>query len=164
MPPNSPMTEEEMRDHCKDLLIAIAEDLDEEQTSHEQSEKSHGHGRAHRMRESARLHADGRVGHGFTPGQMLAEFRALRASVLRLYELPGEADLVGVWRFNESLDEALTESMTVTVLRPTSIAINSLESSVMICERPWERSRPAPPCWPMPQQTTSGSRESQRGF
>ena len=61
MPPNSPMTEEEMRDHCKDLLIAIAEDLDEEQTSHEQSEKSRGHGRAHRMRESARLHADGRV-------------------------------------------------------------------------------------------------------
>ncbi len=111
MPPDSPMTEEEMRDHCKDLLIAIAEDLDEEQTSHEQSEKAQGHGRAHRMRESARLHADGRVGHGFTPGQMLAEFRALRASVLRLYELTGEADLVGVRRFNEALDEALAESM-----------------------------------------------------
>ena len=64
------------------------------------------------MRESARLHADGRVGHGFTPGQVLAEFRALRASVLRLYELTGEADLAGVRRFNEALDEALTESMT----------------------------------------------------
>ena len=112
MPSNSPMTEEELRDHCKDLLIAIAEDLDEEQTSHEQSEKSRGHGRAHMMRESARLHADGRVGLGFTPGQVLAEFRALRASVLRLYELTGEGDLVGVRRFNEALDEALTESMT----------------------------------------------------
>ena len=43
---------------------------------------------------------------------MLAEFRALRASVLRLYELTGEADLAGVRRFNEALDEALTESMT----------------------------------------------------
>ena len=64
------------------------------------------------MRESARLHADGRVRHGFTPGQVLAEFRALRASVLRLYELAGERDLVGVRRFNEALDEALTESMT----------------------------------------------------
>ena len=39
MPPDSPMSEAEMRDHCKNLLIAIAEDLDEEQTSHEQSEK-----------------------------------------------------------------------------------------------------------------------------
>ena len=29
-----------MRDHCKDLLLAIAEDLDEEQTSHEQSRRS----------------------------------------------------------------------------------------------------------------------------
>ena len=112
MPANSPMTEEEMRDHCKDLLIAIAEDLDQEQTSDEQSEKSRGRGRAHRMRESARLHADGRVGHGFTPGQVLAEFRALRASVLRLYELAGEEDLAGVRRFNEALDEALAESMT----------------------------------------------------
>ena len=41
MPPNSPMTEEELRDHCKDLLIAIAEDLDEEQTSDEH-QKNHG--------------------------------------------------------------------------------------------------------------------------
>ena len=52
MPPNSPMTEEELRDHCKDLLVAIAEDLDNEQTSHEQSEKARGHGSAHMMRAS----------------------------------------------------------------------------------------------------------------
>ena len=50
--------------------------------------------------------------HGFTLVQVLAEFRALRASVLRLYELSGEADLAGVRRFNEAIDEALTESMT----------------------------------------------------
>ena len=49
MPPDSPMTDEEMRDHCKDLLIAIAEDLQEDQTSQEQLEKSQGHGSAHRM-------------------------------------------------------------------------------------------------------------------
>ena len=50
--------------------------------------------------------------HGFTLVQVLAEFRALRASVLRLYELSGEADLAGVRRFNEAIDEALTESVT----------------------------------------------------
>jgi hypothetical protein len=59
MPPNSPMTEQELRDHCKELLIAIAEDLDTEQTSHEQSQKSRGRGSAKIMGVSGRLHGDG---------------------------------------------------------------------------------------------------------
>ena len=42
---------------------------------------------------------------------MLAEFRALRATVLRLYEESGASDLTDVRRFNEAVDEALTESM-----------------------------------------------------
>ena len=112
MPPNSPMSEQELRDHCAELLIAIAEDLDTEQTSHEQSKKSRGRGSAKIMGVSGRLHADGRLHHGFTLVQVLAEFRALRASVLRLYEVSGEADLTGVRRFNEAIDEALTESVT----------------------------------------------------
>jgi signal transduction histidine kinase len=112
MPPNTLMTEQELRDHCEELLRAIAEDLDTEQTSDEQSQKSRGHGSAHRMGVSGRLHADGRLHHGFTLAQVLAEFRALRASVLRLYEISGDADLAGVRRFNEAIDEALTESMT----------------------------------------------------
>lgn len=112
MPSNSPMTDQDLRDHCQELLLAIAEDLDTAQTSHEQSEKSRGHGSANIMGVSGRLHADGRLHHGFTLVQVLAEFRALRASVLRLYELSGEADLGGVRRFNEAIDEALTESMT----------------------------------------------------
>jgi signal transduction histidine kinase len=112
MPPDSSMTDQELRDHCEELLIAIAEDLDTEQTSHEESQKSRGHGSAKIMGVSGRLHADGRLHHGFTLGQVLAEFRALRASVLRLYEVSGEADLAGVRRFNEAIDEALTESVT----------------------------------------------------
>ena len=42
---------------------------------------------------------------------MLAEFRALRATVLRLYEESGQSDLTGVRRFNEAIDETMTESM-----------------------------------------------------
>jgi signal transduction histidine kinase len=64
------------------------------------------------MAMSGRLHAEERIAHGFTPGQVLAEFRALRASVLRLYERSGQTDLQGVTRFNEAIDEVLTESMT----------------------------------------------------
>ena len=111
MPPHSTMTEQELRDHCEELLNAVAADLDTEQTAHEQSNKSRGQGIAHIMRISGVLHADGRLHHGFTLGQVLAEFRALRASVLRLYEISGDADLAGVRRFNEAIDEALTESM-----------------------------------------------------
>lgn len=83
MPPNSPMTEEEMRDHCKDLLIAIAEDLDEAQTSHEQSEKSRGHGRAHRMRNPHGCTRTDALGTDLPPARCSPSFgRFARPSVL----------------------------------------------------------------------------------
>lgn len=111
VPPDSPMTEQQLRDHCEELLQAIAVDLETSQTNHEQTQKSKGLGAAHMMRASGRLHADARLHHGFGLMEVLSEFRALRASVLRLYERTGETDLPGVRRFNEALDEALTESM-----------------------------------------------------
>jgi signal transduction histidine kinase len=110
--PSSDMTETELRDHAKDMLNAIARDLEAEQSVEEQSEKSRGHGWANVMAASGRLHAEGRIVQGFTPGQVLAEFRALRASVLRLYERSGHTDIAGVTRFNEAIDEVLTESIT----------------------------------------------------
>jgi signal transduction histidine kinase len=112
IPPNSDMTETDLRDHAKDMLRAIAEDLRTEQSDVQQSEKSQGRGSANVMEASGRLHADGRIGHGFTPAAVLAEFRALRASVLRLYESAGQTDITGVTRFNEAIDEVLTESIT----------------------------------------------------
>ena len=63
------------------------------------------------MEVSGRLHADDRIHHGFTLRSVLAEFRALRATVLRLYDATGPTDLTGVRRFNEAIDEALTESL-----------------------------------------------------
>jgi RsbT co-antagonist protein rsbRD N-terminal domain len=93
MAPSSTMSDQELRDHCEELLVAIAEDLDTEQTSHQQSQKSRGHGTAEIMRVSGRLHADARLHHGFTLIHVLAEFRALRASVLHLYERTGGDDL-----------------------------------------------------------------------
>jgi hypothetical protein len=81
------------------------------QTAREQSRKSQGHGVERVMEHSGRLHADDRIQHGFTFRAVLAEFRALRATVLRLYEESGATDLMEVRRFNEAMDEALTESM-----------------------------------------------------
>jgi signal transduction histidine kinase len=106
------MSESDLRDHAEEILTAITRDMDMIQSAGEQSEKSRGLGTAHTMAASGRQHADTRIRHGFSLQEVLAEFRALRAAVLRRYELSGDSDLVGVRRFNESVDEALIESMT----------------------------------------------------
>ena len=80
------------------------------QSGAEQSRKSQGHGSAHVMEASGKRHADDRIQHGFTFRAVLAEFRALRGTVLRLYEESGATDLSEVRRFNEAVDESLAES------------------------------------------------------
>jgi signal transduction histidine kinase len=112
MPPGANMTPVELRDHAEELLTAVVEDMGTIQSDGEQTRKSRGLGTQRSMASSGILHADARIQHGFTPVALLAEFRALRASVLRLYERVGEgADLEGIRRFNESIDEALAASM-----------------------------------------------------
>lgn len=111
MPPGAEMTEKELRDHAEEILTAVVRDIGTAQTSEEQSRKSRGLGSANVMEDSGKLHADERIQHGFTFRAVLAEFRALRATVLRLYEESGGTDLTDVRRFNEAIDETLTESM-----------------------------------------------------
>ena len=111
MRPGADMTEAELRDHADEILTAVVDDMSICQTGQEQSRKSQGRGSAHTMRESGTLHADDRMRHGFTFQAVLAEFRALRATVLRLYAESGASDLTDVLRFNEAIDETLTESM-----------------------------------------------------
>ena len=111
MPPDVQMTELELRDHAREILMAVVEDIRLLQTPGEQHRKSQGRGSAHTMEASGRLHAADRILHGYTFEAVLAEFRALRASVLRLYENSGATDLSEVRRFNEAVDEVLTESM-----------------------------------------------------
>jgi signal transduction histidine kinase len=111
MPSGAHMSEAELRDHAVEILTAIVDDISAPQTADEQSLKSRGRGSANIMEPTGKLHADDRIQHGFTFRSVLAEFRALRATVLRLYEESGNTDLSDVRRFNEAIDEALTESM-----------------------------------------------------
>ena len=111
MPPGAGMSEEELRDHAADILNAVVDDMSIAQTSSEQALKSQGRGAAKTMEASGRLHADDRIQHGFPFLSVLAEFRALRATVLRLYAESGAVDLREVARFNEAIDESLTASM-----------------------------------------------------
>ena len=85
-PVTAHMSAVQLRDHAEELLTAIVADMDTEQSREEQTRKSEGVGTTHAMQASGRLHADARIGHRFTAEQVLAEFRALRANVLRLYD------------------------------------------------------------------------------
>lgn len=107
----------ERRDHVALMLEAIALDLSKPQSKHEQTEKSKGNSDAPaKSGTAASAHGTDRAASGYTPGQMVAEFRALRASVMRLFaEAHCEGDramLDDVTRFNEAIDQALAESMS----------------------------------------------------
>lgn len=111
MPPGAAMSDAELRDHAEDILTETVTDMGSAQTGQEQRDRSRGLGTANAMRASGRLHADDRIAHGYPMVAVLAEFRALRHTVLCLYEESGATDISEVRRFNESIDEALTESM-----------------------------------------------------
>lgn len=106
-----------LRDHAREMLLVIATDLEAPQSGSAQRAKARGASDADvgRGATAAQEHGSGRAVSGFTIGQMVAEFRALRASVTRLWtaRYPGAAvtDLVDLIRFNEAIDQAIAESV-----------------------------------------------------
>ena len=108
--PPGGMTAVALRDHAHEILTAVVGDMKSRQTDAEQAEKSKGRGSAQRLEEIGRIHAVLRIENGFKLGEIVAEYRALRASVLRLWE-DKSSDPGGVTRFNEAVDEALTEAV-----------------------------------------------------
>ena len=107
-----------LRDHAREMLLVIARDLEREQTDQAQDEKAKGERDATEGRgaTAAQEHGTGRAGSGFTIGQMVAEFRALRASVTRLWTAQhpqvASTDLDDLIRFNEAIDQAIAESVS----------------------------------------------------
>ena len=105
-----------LRDHAPQILHAIAKDLETAQTREAQHEKSIGRAPApiDATETAAQTHALLRARAGFNINQLTAEYRALRASVLRLWMDECEPDaphLDDVIRFNEAIDQALAESV-----------------------------------------------------
>src|SRR5436190_22521860 len=99
-----------LRDHALDMLRATAWDMKSTQTDLQQADKSKGDGDAgigsDRVDGASDLHAVGRVASGFDLQTLVAEYRALRASVIRLWResTPSSdaCDLSDLTRFNES--------------------------------------------------------------
>ena len=114
--PGQVMTSLALRDHASQILLAIAEDIESSQTDLEQAYKSKGFAPiAGATRTAAMTHGALRHLAGFDLRQLAAEFRALRASVLRLWLKRGVADATAFYqmtRFNEAIDQALAESIS----------------------------------------------------
>lgn len=115
-PAASTMSALALRDHAKPILLAIARDLQSDQSPSEQTEKSHGLSPPLSARETAAAtHGALRQVSGFDLNQLGAEYRALRASVIRLWTQKAmvavDVDVIDdMIRFNEAVDQAIAES------------------------------------------------------
>jgi len=117
LPAASSMEKLALRDHAPQILQAFATDLRTAQTLEQQQAK--GEGRvaviADAPRTAAEAHGAARAHSGFNANQMVSEYRALRASVLRLWMSTGNhqgLDAVhDIIRFGEAIDQAIAESI-----------------------------------------------------
>ena len=110
------LSEAQLRNSARDLLLRIAADMREGQTSAQQHAKSWGDRApsASGFNEAAHGHADDRLSHGFDINDVVAEYRALRASVLRRWEQDPQSHVLALQemtRFNEAIDQMLAESV-----------------------------------------------------
>ena len=122
--PGDPVSRLVLRNHAIEMLLAIARDMRSSQTDIQQADKSKGLGEggktqrgknSDRIDTASHLHALSRVSSGFELGGLVAEYRALRASVTQLWiQSEPNADphhLQDIIRFNEGIDQLLGESV-----------------------------------------------------
>ena len=105
LPAAATMSRAALQDHARPLLLAIAQHLEAE---------PHGAGEPGEATAAA-THGALRYTSGFNLLQLAAEYRALRASVVKLWRAhlskEHQAALDDLARFNESVDQALAESI-----------------------------------------------------
>lgn len=118
--PGASMSIVELRDDAQSILLATARDMQNRQSLEQQESKSKGDGGAggaasDRLDIASDMHGVERVSSGFHITDVVSEYRALRASVLRLWResvpQPERKDLDDLTRFNESLDQSLARGV-----------------------------------------------------
>jgi len=118
--PGANMTVVALRDDAGAILLATGRDMQGLQTLDQQQSKSRGSVGAlteagGALDDASELHGVDRVRAGFHITDVIAEYRALRASVLRLWReslpQPTLHDIDDITRFNESLDQSLARSV-----------------------------------------------------
>jgi signal transduction histidine kinase len=113
--PKEEFSKSMLRDGIIDMLDEIAADMDSFQSDEQQQGKSEGEPRRYQhMEDAAERHALARVKMGLSSRQVISEFRALRATVIRLWQQDSaeidQSSLYDLTRFNEAIDQALTEA------------------------------------------------------
>ncbi|RQV69620.1 sensor histidine kinase [Burkholderia cenocepacia] len=111
-----PLTQTQLRDAGAEILRAIAANMRIPQSAAQQQAKSHGsRDPSSAFNLTAGSHANLRVVQGFDINDVVAEFRALRAAVLRRWArsqpTPSVEMLDELTRFNEAIDQAVAESV-----------------------------------------------------
>src|ERR1700722_660920 len=117
IPTKSARTSPQLLDHAREIIGVIAHDMETEQSSFDQHAKSRG--LRHRTQlatdSPAQSHGGERLEQGFTINEIVSEYRAIRASVVRLWtvrmEKNNESNLLELIRFNESVDESMTDAV-----------------------------------------------------
>ena len=105
-----------LRDHAREMLMEMMADMKTAQTAQEQVDKSKGVVSPYHPSDSAAsVHGMMRSNEGLSAFEIAAEFRSLRASILRLWlpqiDVMTKEVVTDIIRFNESIDEALADSM-----------------------------------------------------
>ena len=111
-PASDKMSKLALEDHIFDILGFVADDLESAQTPRERFDKSRGKGPKEGpfSDSAAEIHAALRLADGFDIDQMVSEYRALRASVVKLW-----------LKHNQALANSDIEDLTRTV-RKTVVA------------------------------------------
>jgi signal transduction histidine kinase len=117
--PGKKLTVAALRDDAGSILLAAVRDMQTPRTLQQQASKSNGGGGdgagSDRLDSASALHGVERAGSGFHITDVVSEYRALRASVLRLWRdslpQPDRSDVDDVTRFNEAVDQSLARSV-----------------------------------------------------
>ncbi len=118
--PGATMTKLALRDDAGAILQATARDMQVDQSLAQQADKSKGDDGAesaasYQLNIASARHAEERVGSGFDIVEVVSEYRALRASVLRLWRKSVPQfdldDIDDITRFNEALDQSVAKAM-----------------------------------------------------
>lgn len=116
LPAGAKMDALALRNDAEAILRSSALDMGTVQSGAQQKSKSIGQGgtggaASDRLDNASSVHGVGRVGSGFNLDEVVSEYRALRATVLRRWREsrpdPDANDLDDITRFNEAIDQSL---------------------------------------------------------
>ncbi|MFT3815596.1 MAG: HAMP domain-containing sensor histidine kinase [Acidovorax sp.] len=115
--PLAHLNKKALRDHAGEMLRAVVEDMRAPQSEQQRADKAKGlrSNNMPQLTRAAQSHAVSRFEEQFTLNQLVAEFRSIRASVLKQWAVGKDGTDKAVeelTRFNEAIDQALNASIT----------------------------------------------------